>query len=165
MWSPEAWGWVWVGEVGVLRWGVLVVQELFTLFTVMVAIPTRQGKHLYAIKINTHMYSQMNTADTGALGIQFAGCVMGMLDFSHSSLIYQLLTPSIKRNFPSSAIWLSWRTVYIGKAREMFAFLFIYQFFKSGVGSIPSSKDEDQGNQGLLKNVLVSWGSHRLQHG
>lgn len=38
----------------------------------------------------------------------------------------------------------------------MFAFLFIYQFFKSGVGSIPSSKDEDQGNQGLLKNVLVS---------
>lgn len=67
-----------------------MVQELFTLFTVVVAIPTRQGIHLYALEINTHMYSQMNTADTGELGIQFVGCIMGILDFSHSSFIYQL---------------------------------------------------------------------------
>lgn len=62
------------------------MQELFIVFAVVVAIPTRQGIYLYPIEINTHMYSQMNTADTEELGIQFVGCIMGILDFSHSSL-------------------------------------------------------------------------------
>lgn len=83
-----------------------MMQELFTVFAVVVAIPTRQGIYLYPIEINTHMYTQMNTADTGELGIQ-----LWVLSWEYltSPIPPSFInwTPSIKRNFPSSAIWLS----------------------------------------------------------